>query len=200
MNVTRLHLGDVRLPSTHPTHANVVLPLFAYMVDHNGGTLLFDTGLGPHNDIIDSMYELRRASLPVRRADLVVNCHLHFDHCGGNQFVVDATIIAQRVELELAREPMYTVPEWVDFPGARWQVIDGEHSITDDIRIVPTPGHTDGHQSVLLSGPDGLVVLAGQVAQTAAEFETSGEPSVTLLKSLSPGRVLFAHDAAEWQA
>ena len=69
---------------------------------------------------------------------------------------------------------------------------------TDGVRIVPTPGHTDGHQSLVLMTPGGVVVLAGQVAMSAAEFEISDDPSVVLLKSLSPSRVLFAHDAAEW--
>jgi glyoxylase-like metal-dependent hydrolase (beta-lactamase superfamily II) len=104
----------------------------------------------------------------------------------------------QRVELEAARQPMYTAPEWVDFPGVRFRVIDGEHTVWDGVRIVPTPGHTDGHQSLVLTTPEGVVVLGGQVTFTAAEFETADDPSVALLKSFSPRRVLFAHDETEW--
>jgi N-acyl homoserine lactone hydrolase len=200
VDISRLHLGDVRLPPTHPVAPNLLVALYAYIVRHLSRTLLFDTGLGPHHDVLDSYYELRRMALPTLDPDVVVNCHLHFDHCGGNQFVPNATILVQRVELESARQPMYTAREWVDFPGARLQVIDGEYTVCDGVRIVPTPGHTAGHQSLVLTTPDGVAVLAGQVTQTAAEFETSGDPSVVLLKSLSPRRALFAHDAAEWKA
>ncbi len=161
------------------------------------GRLLFDTGLGPVHDV-DRYFECRRVALPELDPDVIVNCHLHFDHCGGNQFMPDATILVQRVELEAARQPTYTAPEWVDFRDAQFQLIDGEYTVWDGVRIVPTPGHTNGHQSLVLATPDGTVVLAGQVTQTAADFETSSDASVALLKSFEPKRVHFAHDAADW--
>lgn len=200
MEISRLPLGDVRNPPNNPVAPNLLIPLYAYFVRHPGGTLLFDTGLGPFHGVLDRYYELRRVALPRLDPDVVVNCHLHFDHCGGNQFLPNATILVQRVELEAARQPMYTAPDWVDFPDAQLQVIDGEYTVSDGVSIVSTPGHTDGHQSLILTTPDGIVVLAGQVTMTAAEFEISDDPSVVLLKSLSPRRVLFAHDAAEWTA
>ncbi len=198
VEISRLHLGDVRNPPTSPVAPNLLIPLYAYVVQHRSGTLLFDTGLGPRHERIDGYYECRRIALPELEPDVVVNCHLHFDHCGGNQFVPNATILVQRVELEAARRPGYTAAEWVDFPGAQLHVIDGEHTVWDGVSIVPTPGHTDGHQSLVLTTPDGVVVLAGQVAFAAADFETSDDPSVALLKSFSPKSVLFAHDENEW--
>jgi glyoxylase-like metal-dependent hydrolase (beta-lactamase superfamily II) len=141
--------------------------------------------------------------------EVVVNCHLHFDHCGGNQFFPRARIVVQRCELEEARTPVYTVQEWVDFEGAHLDVVDGEHSIWEDARVMPTPGHTRGHQSLVLDTRDGPVILAGQAAESAAGFEEGiggwgpgleklGAASLAKLKSLSPHSVLFAHDGAEW--
>lgn len=193
-----MHLGDVRNPSSHPSHPNLLISLYAYVVRVGNNTLLFDTGLGPRHEIIDGYYECRRTALPKLEPDVVVNCHLHFDHCGGNQFVPNAKIVVQRVELESAREPGYTAPEWVDFPGVQFQVIDGEFTVWEGVRVVPTPGHTDGHQSLVLATPEGNVVLAGQVAMSPADFDSSDDPSVALLKSFSPKRVLFAHDATDW--
>jgi glyoxylase-like metal-dependent hydrolase (beta-lactamase superfamily II) len=82
------------------------------------------------------------------------------------------------------------------------------------MRLVPTPGHTPGHQSLVLDTPDGAVVLAGQALQSRAEWEggsddtisgLAGAPdpaayerSVAELRSLDPVRVHFAHDAAIW--
>jgi N-acyl homoserine lactone hydrolase len=56
----------------------------------------------------------------VSRVAVVVNTHLHFDHCGGNRLFPGLPIHVQRRELAAARtEDDYTVREWVDFPGAR---------------------------------------------------------------------------------
>jgi len=82
------------------------------------------------------------------------------------------------------------------------------------MRLVPTPGHTSGHQSFVLDTAEGTVVLAGQAVQSRAEWDggadgtVSGMPeapdpaayarSVEQLRSLDPVRVHFAHDAAIW--
>lgn len=217
LRIVRLHLSDVTTPASHPL-PNTLIPIYAYIVHSPSGVLLFDSGVGPPHDVIDALYRprrsplldlLARAGVAIRDVDVVVNSHLHFDHCGGNQLFPHARIIVQRVELEVARTSMYTVREWVDFEGARLDIIDGEHSIWDDARVVPTPGHTRGHQSLVLETPEGRVILAGQAAETAAGFEEGtggwslelaelGAASVAKLKAFSPSRVLFAHDEIEW--
>jgi glyoxylase-like metal-dependent hydrolase (beta-lactamase superfamily II) len=145
----------------------------------------------------------------------VANCHLHFDHCGQNGAVpAGIPIFVQRSEWAMVHEPGYTVPGWVDVPGLSYEVLDGEHEVAPGIRIVPTPGHTAGHQSVVLATDDGPVVLAGQALQSRSEWEgatsaaESGEStaqdgryaeSVLRLRDLDPVRVHFAHDDVVWQ-
>ena len=60
--------------------------------------------------------------------------------------------------------------EWVDFAGATYVEHDGEAEVLPGIRLLPTPGHTEGHQSVLVDTPGGLVVLGGDVAYTFREL------------------------------
>jgi glyoxylase-like metal-dependent hydrolase (beta-lactamase superfamily II) len=147
----------------------------------------------------------------VRSEDIqvVVNCHLHFDHCGGNYLFPQARIFVQSAELEDARKPGYTVAEWVDFEGAQYEVVEGEHSIWKDTHVLPTPGHTRGHQSLVLETSDGPVILAGQAAESASGFEQgtggwqegleeAGAASLAKITEWAPDRVLFAHDDAEW--
>lgn len=199
---------------------SALIPVYAYAVRNSSGVLLFDTGVGPPHDAIDSLYRPRRASLPdllakdgmaIADVAVVVNCHLHFDHCGGNPLFPHARVVVQRTELEEARRPMYTIREWVDFDGAQFDIVDGEHPLSDEMRVVPTPGHTRGHQSLLVETSEGLVILAGQAADSASDFEagtsswgadlaTAGAESVLYLKAFSPHRVLFAHDAEAWTA
>jgi len=78
------------------------------------------------------------------------------------------------------------------------------------IRIVPTPGHTAGHQSLVVDAADGRTILAGQAVYTSAEWAGSDDPrvsglpsapdpaayraSVARLRALQPDVVLFGHD------
>ena len=126
--------------------------------------------------------------------DIVVNTHLHFDHCGGNVLFAGRPIYVQRQELEDARgQEDYTIPEWVEFEGATYVEHDGEAEIAHGVRVIPTPGHTAGHQSVLVDTDDGLVVLGGDVGYTWKLFDAS--ESGQLLMSLRPRRIWLAHQA-----
>jgi glyoxylase-like metal-dependent hydrolase (beta-lactamase superfamily II) len=75
----------------------------------------------------------------VSRVAVVVNTHLHFDHCGGNRLFPSIPIHVQRRELADARtKDDYTVREWVDFPRATYVEHDGEAEILPHLdRIAP---------------------------------------------------------------
>lgn len=153
------------------------LPGYVETIDHPDGLVLVDTGMiDTHPLIADE--DWRPHPLPpeiVDRVKVVIHTHLHFDHCGGNRLFPGIPLHVQRRELELARgdEP-YTVPEWVDFPGATYVEHDGAAEILPGIRVVPAPGHSDGHQVVVVETDEGLVVLGGDVAHSFDELE-SGE-------------------------
>jgi len=92
---------------------------------------------------------------------------------------------------------------------------DGDHELQEDIRILATPGHTPGHQSVVVDTSAGTVVLVGQAIYSVHEFEhiratrtlPPGDPppdpaaylaSALRLIDLEPQHVFFSHDAAVW--
>jgi N-acyl homoserine lactone hydrolase len=170
-------------------------PSYAHAVVHPGGVFLFGVDLA---DVTG-----------------VANCHLHFDHSGQNvRLPGGVPIFVQRAEWAKVHEVDYTVPAWVDAPHLTYEMVDGEMSVADGVRLVPTPGHTPGHQSLVLDTAEGAIVLAGQAVQSRAEWDggadetVSGLPdapdpsayerSVAHLRSLDPVRVHFAHDAAIW--
>ncbi|HSJ50062.1 MAG TPA: MBL fold metallo-hydrolase [Actinomycetota bacterium] len=200
-----------------------VWPVVAHAVVHRDGVFLFDTGMGLGNDEIDELFSPR--TTPIERAladhgiDLaevtgVANCHLHFDHAGQNvRLPGGPPIFVQASEWSKVHEPDYTVAEWVDAPGLRYEVVDGEVEVAPGLRLLPTPGHTPGHQSLVVGSPDGPVVLAGQAVQGVREWageEPSGVPepgsdlreayldSTARLRALGPARVHFAHDPQVW--
>jgi glyoxylase-like metal-dependent hydrolase (beta-lactamase superfamily II) len=185
--------------------------------------LLFDNGIGAADPETDAHYRPTRrnlsqvlATLGVERSDIAVvaNCHLHFDHCGGNPRFAGVPIVVQQVELAAARAGSYTFPELVDFSGVAYDELDGEAEIWPGVWVIPTPGHTDGHQSLVVQQADGCVVLAGQAHDFASEFGSAQmarqaegvaapRPAYPLwlerLAEFDPRRVVFAHDACVWE-
>ncbi|MGZ5417205.1 MAG: MBL fold metallo-hydrolase [Nocardioides sp.] len=224
-DVVRLELGTFVRPSEETgTGSPKVETVLGYVARTSAGVLLLDTGLGEADEETEAWYRpkrvriedaLRRVSLTTGDIDLVVNCHLHFDHIGGNPSFAGRPIHCQRLELETARTTGYTVPELVDFTGVRYEELDGETEIAPGVHVIPTAGHVDGHQSVVLECEDGSIVLAGQAHDTASEWsadalaarapEIGYEPPLPIpspwmarLLDFDPKRVVFAHDAAVW--
>jgi len=199
-------------------------PCFGYLIDHPEGIVLMDSGMGQH-PVVDEHYRPHRRPLEAALADvghtvddvqLVVNCHLHFDHCGGNPSLGGRPVITQRRELEEARTtPGYTLLELVDDPSIRYEEVDGEVELLPGILVVPTPGHTNGHQSLVARLRDGTVIVAGQSHDTASAFGADAlaqqlgghfasdvpQPPAWIerLMALDPRRVVFAHDQALWE-
>jgi N-acyl homoserine lactone hydrolase len=218
VNVRRVNFGwFVRPAEESETGVSRVEPLLGYLIEHPAGALLVDTGMGSHPEI-DEHYRPARVGLREALAQLglkaddiryVVNCHLHFDHCGGNPLLSGRPVFTQRAELTAAREvPDYTLPELIDHPGVQFEQLDGEAEILPGVRILPTPGHTAGHQSVVVTRSDGTLVVAGQSHDNATLFtgdvlahhaHLGKSPTwLTHLLSFDPRQVLFAHDNAIW--
>ncbi len=169
-------------------------PNSIHVIEHPEGRVLVDTGMIDSTPELDSKWGIRfDASLIPRDVACVINTHLHFDHCGGNRLFAGTPIHVQRAEREAARATDYTIPDWVEFEGATYVEHDGEAEIVSGVRVLPTPGHTPGHQSVLVDTDDGLVVLAGDVGYTWRQFDAS--ESGQLLASLGPRRIWLAHQA-----
>jgi glyoxylase-like metal-dependent hydrolase (beta-lactamase superfamily II) len=222
--ITRLRLGSILRPGSETPSGDVRAEgVFAYLVRHEDGPILFDTGIGAHPEV-DEHYRptryalsaaLSRIGLTPADISTVVNCHLHFDHCGGNALFPDRPILVQRKELETARTTEYTLRFLVDFTGARYEELDGEAEIRPGVWILPTPGHVAGHQSLAVRQPDGTVVLAGQAHDFASDFSHAVMARSASLDGLAPRpdypswldrllefdprRVVFAHDAAVWE-
>lgn len=96
--------------------------------------------------------------------------HLHFDHCGQNHLFPNAKFYVQQSELRYAFAPLpdeltpYFSPligEKPSFWGTDFDIIDGDAEITDGIRVVHTPGHTPGGQTLLVETDDGIYAIPG---------------------------------------
>jgi N-acyl homoserine lactone hydrolase len=69
--------------------------------------------------------------------------------------------------------------QWFDFAGARFELIDGDAQVADGVRVVATPGHTVGHQSVIVDTPDGGAVMIGDAAYTSDIYREAENADLT---------------------
>jgi N-acyl homoserine lactone hydrolase len=218
--VVPLFLGEFRFPE--PELADRRGVVMGYAVRHRGGVVLFDTGLGFGNAELEERYRttqrriadaLADAGLALDDVTAVVNCHLHADHAGQNSAFPGVPIHVQPAEWEIAHTTEHTILDWIDFPGSRYERIGGDHEVVDGVRVVATPGHTPGHQSLAVDTPGGLTILVGQAIYTVEEWV--GEPDILegrsgapdrdaydrshgRLQALEPARVHFGHDRRAW--
>ncbi|HEU5325793.1 MAG TPA: MBL fold metallo-hydrolase [Candidatus Limnocylindria bacterium] len=180
------------------------MPVYVHLIDHPDARVLIDTGLTQlHPAVVDMdprLHPLREQGFDVASVDVVVNTHLHFDHCGGNHLFAGTPIHVQRQELEDARtQEDYTIPEWVDPPGVRYAPVDGEHELLPGVRLVPAPGHTRGTQVVVIEGGRRPVVIAGDAAVWFGELDDPQTEGQRLIRSLDPELVWLSHAHEPWR-
>jgi len=193
------------MPADGP-FANERIVVTAFLVEHPKGLFLFDTGFSPEpKKLVDRFRPvymrpideaLRAAGRSIADIAAIANCHFHPDHAGGNHHFAGVPIFVQKAEVEHARsdaEYTYLAEPW---PG---------------IRIIPSQGHSPGHQSLVLETAQGRAILAGQALNFSSDYARhryshelarAGEPHgpypdwIATFYKLDPARVYFAHDRA----
>ncbi len=182
---------------TPPDTRNRVRMQLTCLVIHSAGkTILVDTGYG------SKLGEKRREILGLERnpglpavlaqlhltpedVDIIINTHLHADHCGGN------TIPSASGPVPAYRRAEYWVQrrEWADAlsPNERTRatylpenlrpvapqlrLLDGDTRVTAEVRCVATRGHTRAHQSVIIESAGETAIFLGDLAPLAVHFE-----------------------------
>jgi N-acyl homoserine lactone hydrolase len=212
MEIVRLHLAKIGGLNNIPVHG--------FVIKHpTEGAILVDTGVGWPTELVQEWKVVNRhaadalAEHDLSPADvrIVINSHLHFDHCGQNAVFKHAPFYIQRAELDRARRAETVTSQWFDFAGARFELLDGDAQIADGVRVVATPGHTVGHQSVIVDTPDGGAVMIGDAAYTSEiyrqvddadlatwngqyEDRDAWSKSLHMLHGMHPHEVHFCHD------
>jgi glyoxylase-like metal-dependent hydrolase (beta-lactamase superfamily II) len=223
-DVTRIHYGYIVAPEGDEDEGQP-RPVSGFLIRHRDGLFLFDTGMSPMDEETRERYH-PRATMPdealralgVATTDVgaIANCHMHADHAGGNSYFPGIRILVQAPELAAAREPDFTYPLYAfDYPDARLDVIDGETDVGPGLRLLPTPGHTPGHQSLLVETDAGRLLLAGQATNTASQFSAIEFAERLVSEGLDTigtypewmahfrdwkvDRAYFAHDLVVWE-
>ncbi len=175
----------------------IPLGLNCILLRSQGQTILVETGVGakpgdrdaatPAEDgtLLDSLAAL---GVTPEDVDVVVNTHLHADHCGWNTRVgadpeappvptfPNARYVVSGAEWQDATHPNERtratyLARNLDPIADRLELMDGEHKITDEVIFVPTPGHTDGHSTVVVRSGQEWGVYLGDLAQHRVQLE-----------------------------
>jgi N-acyl homoserine lactone hydrolase len=213
------------------------VPVPSFLIEHPRGLVLFDAGLHPdagrdpaarlgdaarYFDVElrpeeDVAGRLAALDVDPRAVRFLVTSHLHFDHTGGNARIPNARVIVQRREWEAGHDAdavrsNFYAPHDYD-TGHDVLLVDGEHDLFGDGRIVclPTHGHTPGHQSLRVRLDGGDVILASDACYLRRTLEALHLPSIVhdrgamlaslhRLRALRDGgaRIFYGHDPEFW--
>ena len=219
---------------------DITVPVPVFLIEHPKGRALFDTGLHPdcQHDPAGRLGErlaglfkigfapgeevsarLEAIDRDPGKIDLLINSHFHFDHCGGNALIPNATMLVQRREWNTGMEPDAAEKRGFnprDFDlGHKVLLVDGEHDVFGDgsVTCLPTHGHTPGHQSLRVRLERGDVVLAADASYFCQTLRERRLPryvadrdamlaSLDRLEALERGgaRIFFGHDPEFWRS
>ena len=205
----------------------VEITIAVYLIKTEEGNILFDTGID-HDDIPYMMSmgkefkvkeedflltRLQEVEVSAEDINFVFQSHLHWDHSGLLRYFPNAKIIVQRQEYGYAINPppfaeAFYRCHYYNSPNLNWQFIDGDESLMPGVTAVSTPGHTPGHQSLMLDLPEsGTLILSGDCAYISENLESEIIPGIFVdpfqalhslkkLKSLARitnGQIFFNH-------
>ncbi len=180
------------------------MPVYVHVIDHPDARVLVDTGMTELHPLVADMdprlRPLNEQDFDLTAIDIVVNTHLHFDHCGGNHLFAGKPIYVQRRELEDARtQDDYTIREWVESPGAQFVPVDGALELLPGVRLLPAPGHTPGTHVVVVDTGGRPVVVGGDMAVSFGELDEPQTEGQLLVRALDPEMVWLAHADQPWR-
>ena len=168
--------------------------LACFLIRSEGRLIAVDTGMGPKVSPETPWGELLNdfAAHGVRpeEVDMVVMTHAHRDHIGWNLSSQDgkqvptfpnAKYYVSAKDWEACHDPSLIEARFPNAPDCVWpledlgvvELVDGEHQLTNEISTLPTPGHTPGHMSLMISsqGQQGLVL--GDVLHNTVQIENT---------------------------
>lgn len=214
----------------------IMAPVWAALIQSGGVNILVDTGMHPvhvedpdhtwgntdERDLIKPVmtkqdYVVSRLhEIEVHPDDIryVINTHLHFDHAGCNASFPSSEFIVQQDHYEHAiAHPEECPHEFFRLPNLVYRGISGDKKLAEGVDIVRTPGHTPGHQSVVVRLPEsGTIILCSDAIYLEEAYRDNyfegtwnteeSKKSAARLAEIAEkenGKLIFGHDPEQWK-
>ena len=166
-----LVLDQSFLTWNHGHGTEVRFPVYAIYVDHPRAKILIDTGFEkdwverklpfekPQQTAAQTVdAQLRAIGVAPDDIDIVVNSHLHFDHCSANKKFPNARFVFSKSELRHAYVPdpwerLGYDSDLVNMPGAKMDLLElngYDYDVVPGVTLIDTPGHSAGHLSAVV--------------------------------------------------
>ena len=185
ITITPVHVADL-------VAEGELMPVYVHVIDHPDGRVLVDTGMTELHPLVADMDPRLRPwseqDIDLAGIDMVVNTHLHFDHCGGNHLFAGKPIYVQRRELDDARsQDDYTIREWVD--AARSAVRAGRRRARAASRASGSSRHRATHPARRWwsSRPAGVRSSSPATRRCGPASSTSRRPRASCDRRARPG-------------
>lgn len=215
----------------------VVAPNWVGLVQAFGLNILIDTGMHPvhiqHPDATfagtpyetlilpimreeDSvLHQLKQLGLGAHDINIVINTHLHFDHCGCNAYFPKAVFYVQRDHYQHALTlPEAFPPKYYMIPGLNYNYIDGEMTLFPGFDLIRCPGHVPGMMCVILRlRNSGTLVIASDAISLKESLDLdrwegfwnptlarSSAQRLAAIAQAEAGTLFFGHDPDWWES
>jgi len=206
---------------------SVKIPVLTYLIKTDQENILVDTSFGnpnrpdlkgweferPLGPAQEPVVQLKNLGVGPNDIDIVVNTHLHGDHCGNNILFKNSKFFVQKEELRHAFVPDENERDTngpffnrLDFDHPLdYQLMTGDYEVADGVQIIYTPGHTAGHQSVVVRVRERNIIITSDAVYTEENWKDNVLPgivydsiaymnSIRKLKSIKNSTVYFSHD------
>ncbi|RRD69317.1 MULTISPECIES: N-acyl homoserine lactonase family protein [unclassified Desulfovibrio] len=175
-----------------------VSPIIMYCIKGRDKVILVDTGGSDeawaaihHHGLrrtpdMHPLEGLRKIGVEAKDVEIIVNTHLHWDHCFNNELFPNARIYVQKREMEYAVHPLPVhcvyyeshqvglTPRWMR-AYHRITVVEGDHDLIPGVKLVTLPGHTPGFQGVLVNTSRGRGLVASDCQALFENWEGNAQ-------------------------
>ena len=235
--VTAVDLGTMQVDQANMLYeynygTKIDIHAYSAAIEGNGVKILVDTGVKDPEWVTSAMvptwidkeqeldYALGEIGWKPADVDIVINTHLHHDHCANNAKFPNAEFIVSAMEWDYCQAPIFTQQVlyrnyWLtgDLSPWRYRIVGEDYyDVVPGVRLIRTPGHTPGHVAVLINTDEGIVAATGDSANNLLCFShglppaghTSVPDALASLEKIwaNADGLLMAHDLnlTRWQS